>query len=480
MIIYASSLLVESSVKLNLTGNTWLSPLTNKNFSLLYSAQVTSLFGTGLTTIALALFAFDLAGEQAGQVLGIALALKMLAYVLFSPIAAALVESISRVKLLVGLDIVRAAIVFLLPFVSELWQIYTLIFLLSLCSATFTPAFQSIIPQILPDKDQYTRALSLSRLAYDMENILSPSLAVLCLLVISYSHFFIINAVTFLISALLLVRSQVKSKAAFTHRSPFKERLIQGMNIYFKTPRLRSLLLINIAVAAMMAVQIVNTVVYVRSQLQLSEQALTFVYLALGAGSLCGAILLPKIINKIKLRVLMLSSGVSAAFVLMLGGLSPNFFFLTAMYITVGFCLSLVQTPVGNLLKMSSHEEHRNALFAAQFSLSHAGFLICYPLAGWLGAQYGVANSFWVMAGVAMLAMIGAVVLWPTKENDELIHEHPAIEHSHWHSHSDDHHSDHSHEIDPGPEPHRHEHQHQKRVHKHHFVIDNHHDCWPK
>jgi MFS family permease len=469
-------------VKLNLSDNTWLSPLANCNFRLLYSAQVTSLFGTGLTTIALALFAYDLAGEQAGQVLGIALALKMLAYVLFAPIAAAFVESVSRIKLLVSLDVVRGAIVFSLPFVSELWQIYSLIFLLSLCSATFTPAFQSIIPEILPDKDQYTRALSLSRLAYDMENILSPSLAALCLLMMSYSDFFIINAVTFLLSAILLVKAQVKPKTGFIKSAPFKERLTQGVKIYFKTPRLRSLLLINIAVAAIMAVQIVNTVVYVRSQLQLSEQALTFVYLALGTGSLCGAILLPKIINKIKLRSLMLSSGVICSLVLMLGSLSPDLFALISMFILLGFGLSLVQTPVGNILKMSSRDEHRNALFAAQFSLSHAGFLICYPLAGWLGSEYGVTNSFWIMACIAMLAMIGAIKLWPAKDSDVLSHMHPAIEHSHWHSHleQDGHHCDHSHEIDPGPEPHIHEHHHQKRIHKHHFVIDNHHDCWPQ
>lgn len=52
-------------------------------------------------------------------------------------------------------------------------------------ASAFTPTFQSTIPDTLPDEDDYTRALSLSRLAYDMENLLSPALAAVILLTTS-------------------------------------------------------------------------------------------------------------------------------------------------------------------------------------------------------------------------------------------------------------------------------------------------------
>ena len=45
-------------------------------FRTLFAAQIIALIGTGLTTIALALLAFELAGNQAGIVLGTALAIK--------------------------------------------------------------------------------------------------------------------------------------------------------------------------------------------------------------------------------------------------------------------------------------------------------------------------------------------------------------------------------------------------------------------
>ena len=58
----------------------------------------------------------------------------------------------------------------LLPFVTTVWQIYVLVFALQAASAPFTPTFQAAIPDIIPDEKTYTKALSLSRLAYDLEN----------------------------------------------------------------------------------------------------------------------------------------------------------------------------------------------------------------------------------------------------------------------------------------------------------------------
>ena len=81
-------------------------------------------------------------------------------------------------------DLVRAVIALTLPFVDQVWQVYVLIFVLQSASAAFTPTFQATIPDILPDERDYTRALSLSRLAYDLENLLSPTLAALLLTVV--------------------------------------------------------------------------------------------------------------------------------------------------------------------------------------------------------------------------------------------------------------------------------------------------------
>ncbi|MGQ2910122.1 MAG: MFS transporter, partial [Aliihoeflea sp.] len=82
-----------------------------------------------------------------------------------------------RKAFLISMDVARGLIALALPFVDQVWQIYVLIFILQSASAGFTPTFQATIPDVLPEEKDYTKALSLSRLAYDMESLASPVLA---------------------------------------------------------------------------------------------------------------------------------------------------------------------------------------------------------------------------------------------------------------------------------------------------------------
>lgn len=126
--------------------------LADRTYRHLFMAQVIALVGTGLATVALGLLAFDLAGQDAGAVLGTALAIKMIAYVGFAPVAAAFAERLPRRTILVALDLVRGGVAMFLPFVTEIWQVYVLIFILQSASAGFTPTFQATIPDVLSDE----------------------------------------------------------------------------------------------------------------------------------------------------------------------------------------------------------------------------------------------------------------------------------------------------------------------------------------
>ncbi|MDN6762793.1 MFS transporter, partial [Acidipropionibacterium jensenii] len=163
-----------------------ISVLRTPSYAKLFGAQIVALVGTGLLTVALGLLAFDIARGDAGIVMGVAMTIKMVAYVAVAPLATALVARLSRKPVLIGADLVRAGVAVSLPMVTQAWQIYILILLLQSASATFTPTFQAVIPSVLPDEGDYTRALSLSRLAYDLESVLSPMLAAVLLTVIGF------------------------------------------------------------------------------------------------------------------------------------------------------------------------------------------------------------------------------------------------------------------------------------------------------
>src|SRR3954453_16208582 len=96
-----------------------LAVLKNSTYRHLFTAQIIALAGTGLLTVALGLLAFQLAGERAGAVLGTALAIKMIAYVTVAPVVGGFADRLPRRRaFLVAMDLVRAAIALLLPFVD--------------------------------------------------------------------------------------------------------------------------------------------------------------------------------------------------------------------------------------------------------------------------------------------------------------------------------------------------------------------------
>ncbi len=408
--------------------------LANRTYRHLFAAQVIALLGTGLATVALGLLAYDLAEADAGVVLGTALAIKMVAYVTLAPIAAAFAERLPRRQMLVALDLVRAAVALALPIVTEVWQVYVLIFALQAASAGFTPTFQATIPDVLPDERDYTRALSLSRLAYDLENLISPMLAAALLTLVSFPALFGGTVIGFLVSGALVASATLPSPKPSGPRGVWN-RTTRGIRLYLATTRLRGLLALNLAVAAAGAMVFVNTVVIVQAGLGLGQSQVALALAAFGAGSMLAALTLPRLLDRVPDRPVMLcgavvlTAGLIAGPLLTEAGLSG----VLALWVILGLGYAVVQTPSGRLLRRSARAEDRPALFAAQFALSHGCWLITYPLSGWLGAHAGMGPTFGVLALIAAVAVALAVFLWPAADDAPVVHRHDDLPADHPH-----------------------------------------------
>jgi hypothetical protein len=433
-------------------------------YARLFYAQIVALLGTGLLTVALGLLAFDMAGDRAGAVLGTAFAIKMIAYVGLAPIANAVADRFSRKTVLIGADLVRAAVALFLPFIDAVWQIYLLIFILQAASATFTPAFQAVIPDILSDEKDYTKALSLSRLAYDLENLVSPALAGLLLAVMSYHWLFGGTVVGFLGSAVLVALSAIPVTSRRHRGRPFLHRVTRGARIYLATPRLRGLLALNLAAASVGAFIIVNTVVIVLAGYTLTQTHVAYALAAFGGGSMMAALALPKLLETIADRSLMIAAAFLLAGLAILyalytlgNGLAPWSAFLLVWGIS-GVLYSAILTPSGRLLRHSAHAEDRPSLFTAQFALSHACWLVTYPIAGWAGEVIGLPVTMALLGVIALAGSCLAMFLWPAADATELTHDHADL---------------------PPDHPHLLEFRATGKRHRHVFVIDDEHRAWP-
>jgi MFS family permease len=432
-----------------------LSTLKNPTFRHLFAAQIVALVGTGLATVALGLLAWQLAGENAGAVLGTALAIKMVAYVTLAPVAAAIAERLPRRAFLVALDLIRAGVIAFLPFVDQVWQVYVLIFALQAASAGFTPAFQAVIPDVLKNEDDYTNALSLLRLAEDLEQLASPMLAALLLTVVSFPVLFVGTVVGFIASALLIVTARLPARAE-TEPGHFWADVTKGIRIYTATPRLRGLMVMEAAVAAAGAMVYVNTVVLVQAQLGLGEEAVALAFAGFGAGSMLAAFLLPRILDRLADRPVMIGGAAMMVACVALVPLVGSLAALIALWAMIGFGFSLTQTPIGRIINRSAREADRGAVFAAQFALSHACWLVTYPLAGWIGAAAGLSVAAVTLAIIGAVGLVAVMRLWPSNDQTILPHDHPELP------------PDHPHLAEHGPH------------HTHAVVIDDLHRRWPR
>ncbi|MFD8015295.1 MFS transporter [Streptomyces sp. NPDC058955] len=388
-----------------------------RDYRRLFGAQVIALFGTGLTTVALGLLAYDLAGPRAGVVLSTALTIKMVMYVIIAPLAAAYVDRLPRRTFLFLLDAVRGLVVLALPLVTEVWHIYLLIGLLQASSAAFTPTFQAVIPDIVTDASAYTRALSASQVASTMESLLSPVLAAVALTFLSFDRLFLGTSAGFLVSAALVLSTRIPDARPSGHAKAW-DKAAAGIRTFLRTPRLRGVMALNLVVASAGSIVVVNTVNHVRDELGGSQSDVAWMLAASGTGTLLAALVLPRVLDRIAARTVMLTGagvlvgGTTAAVALSATGLL-TWAATATVWTAIGVGMALVITPTGTVIRASVGRNAIPGAFAAQFSLSHLAWLVTYPLAGWLGTTAGFTLTWTVLAALAATGAAGALLLWP-------------------------------------------------------------------
>ena len=384
----------------------------------LFFAYVIALFATAVATVALGLVAFDIAGAESGAILGTALSLKTLAYVVAAPLAAALTERMARKPLLIWLDLVRAASLVVVPFAGEATTIFVLVFVFSLASATFTLVYQTLVPYLLGSEEDYTTSLSRSRIASELESTLGPLLAGALLLVLGVKAVFVAAALAFLGSAWLVAAARLP-RTRTARGDGLWSKVLRGPRLFLRLPDLRGLLALDITVAAATAMVMVNTVVLVEGVHSGGLHEVAIAFAVFGFGAILGAVAMPLGLRHAPLRLVMLAGGGLIVVGLGLGALLQSFAGLLALWAYLGLGTALCLTPASYLIRDIAAPGDLQTLFAAQFSITNVALMVGYAAAGWLGATLGLTPTFLILALVAAVATAAAWRLWPNDEDED-------------------------------------------------------------
>lgn len=387
------------------------SVLRNRTFARLYAAQTVSLLGDALTWVGLALLAYDLAGQGgAAAILGTALTLRVTAFVVLSPLAGALADRLNRKLILVVADVARVGVVALIPFVTEVWQVYALILALNTFTAFFTPTYQATVP-LVAGGDDYPKAIALSGATYEVLGVLGPGIAGGVAALIGFRSVFWLDAGTFLVSALLIVSLPGSLRAA---RAPGDPGAASWRDVTAGTVRLwrdgpmRYALLLELVASVAGALVLVNTVGRVRGALALGEAEYGWAMAAFGVGATLAALAVGALDKRLS-RTTFVFVGALVTSLAVLPADAVPFAPLLALWLVAGAGQNWVNLPTQTLIADRTPADMQGRVYGAHFAWSHLWWAGAYPLAGWLGSAY--PDRSFLYGGFVALGLLGLFAL---------------------------------------------------------------------
>lgn len=198
----------------------------NKNFIIIVIGQIISLFGNAIQRFSMSLYLLEFTGSTAA--FANILAISTIPYILFAPIAGKLSDSLNRKKIMVYLDLFCAFLIGGYAFILFKGNDHELIvalvmFILSICYTLYGPAVVSSIPQIV-ENDKLISANGIINQVGSIVNFVGPILAGLLYGILGIKVIVIINAVSFLLSAIMELFLDIPD--AFKIDSEKKEKLL--------------------------------------------------------------------------------------------------------------------------------------------------------------------------------------------------------------------------------------------------------------
>ena len=184
----------------------------NKNFIIIVLGKIISLFGNSIQRFSMSLYLLQFTGSTA--TFANILAISTIPYIIFAPIAGKLSDSVSKKKIMVYLDFFCAILIGGYAFVLLREKDSTLIigvvmFMLSICYTLYGPAVTASIPQMV-EEDKLTSANGIINQINSIVNFLGPILAGILYGLLGIKLIVIINAISFLISAIIELFIDIK------------------------------------------------------------------------------------------------------------------------------------------------------------------------------------------------------------------------------------------------------------------------------
>ena len=381
-------------------------------YRVLFTADLLSVLGDQVATIALAVLVFDRSGSP--LLAAAAYSLVYLPWLLGGSVLAVVADRWPRRRVMVGCDLARCGLIGLgaLPAVP-LEAVVVAVAAAAFLGPPFEAARGATLPQVLPD-DRYVLASSVSAVTHQVGQLVGFVAGGSLIALTSTRGALAVDAATFLGSAALLRwglrdrRSQPVAGAAGAERPSLWGDAVEGLRVVAGHREVRALLLLAWVVAMYAIVPEAIAVAYA-AEMGLGPQAVGLLMGAAAAGTAAGGVALTRLVPPARRLTLMHPLALVGAALLLaapfVSGLAAN----VLLFTLVG-AFSACVLPARAAVMTAVPDELRGRVFSIAATGLQAGQVVAILGAG-AGAQLLAPSTVTALAGVLALVAVGALSL---------------------------------------------------------------------
>ncbi len=385
--------------------------LKNGRFLRLWIGQGFSFVGDFVSTVALVLLVIDVSGS-ASAVGGVLVA--RLLPTLASPLVGVLADRLDRRAVLVAADLVRAVLVVGLIFARDLPVIYALVFLMGAARTVFNPTVRAAFPGVVGGGD-LTRANALISGTFSFSVMAGPALGGVLVAFVGLEMAFLLDALTFLVSAALLSTIPLPAPGQGDGEEGFFQELRAGFG-YLAGARVPLVIIAGAFLATLTANAAIPAEAFLAGDtFDAGDVGYGLLASLWGGGMILGSALVAVLGGRINLVLLYFVSIFATALAFVGVGLSPTFALALGAIAIAGAANGVDNVSTDTILQRRVPDAFLGRVFAARFLTFSAGEALAYPIGGLtvdaMGPRstYLLAGAATAAAGLLVLSLIAAV-----------------------------------------------------------------------
>ncbi|WP_394620666.1 MFS transporter [Lentzea sp. JNUCC 0626] len=281
--------------------------LRSRDFRLLWTGRAISSLGSWLLVIAVPAHVYVLTGSLLAT--GLTLAFEYLPPLLSGPVAGVLTDRWDRRRVMIAADLFRAgAVLLMLAAAADHRWIYAALVAESAGAVLFRPAAQAHVPSVVGVGTGLSSANSVNAVTDGVVRLVGPPLGAAILALTSFPTLVLIDAASYLASALAIVLTARRSNGV----GPSRPGLADGWKVLRDSPTARALLPLTAVFLAANASLSALIVPFGIQRLGGTSQV-GLVMSALGVGFLVGAVAIRRLVDRVRPRVLLAATQLATA-----------------------------------------------------------------------------------------------------------------------------------------------------------------------